>query len=141
MGTCLSWMYFSLLLSLLFFHSQFPFSSSSSSNSQSSALLHFNHSLSLHFILHFLVFVYLITHLDKNIYETVSHHIISYHIIYDKSWTYTPWLRCVASQNCRNFNKFLDFKNRYIHIFQINMTNQVMKESSISFTIIIVVSI
>ncbi|XP_050280468.1 receptor-like protein 9DC1 isoform X3 [Quercus robur] len=47
MGTCLSWKYFSLLLSLLFFHSQFPFSSSFSSNSQCSALLHFNHSLSL----------------------------------------------------------------------------------------------
>ena len=42
---------------------------------------------------------------------------------------------------CRNFNKILDFKNRYIHIFWINMTNQVMKESSISFTTIIVVSI
>ena len=65
----------------LLFHSQFPFSSFSSSNSQSSALLHFNHSLSLHFILHFLVFVYLITHLDKNIYEAVSHHIISFLII------------------------------------------------------------
>ncbi|KAL4611712.1 hypothetical protein ACB092_08G145300 [Castanea dentata] len=48
MGKCLSWKYFSLLLSLLFFHSQFPFSSSLSSNSQCSALLHFNHSLSLH---------------------------------------------------------------------------------------------
>ena len=47
MGKCLSWKYFSLLLSLLFFHSQFPFSSSLSSNSQCSALLHFNHSLSL----------------------------------------------------------------------------------------------
>ncbi|KAK4607799.1 hypothetical protein RGQ29_001567 [Quercus rubra] len=48
MGKCLSWKYFSLLLSLLFFHSQFPFSSSSlSSNSQCSALLHFKHSLSL----------------------------------------------------------------------------------------------
>ncbi|XP_050280197.1 receptor-like protein 9DC1 [Quercus robur] len=47
MGKCLSWKYFSLLLSLLFFHSQFPFSSSFSSNSQCSALLHFNHSLSL----------------------------------------------------------------------------------------------
>ncbi|KAK4607858.1 hypothetical protein RGQ29_001607 [Quercus rubra] len=48
MGKCLSWKYFSLLLSLLFFHSQFPFSSSLSSNSQCSALLHFNHSLSLY---------------------------------------------------------------------------------------------
>ncbi|KAM3740694.1 hypothetical protein ACB098_08G118600 [Castanea mollissima] len=47
MGKCLSWKYFSLLLSLLFFHSQFPFSSSMSSNSECSALLHFNHSLSL----------------------------------------------------------------------------------------------
>ncbi|KAK4607817.1 hypothetical protein RGQ29_001577 [Quercus rubra] len=47
MGKCLSWKYFSLLLSLLFFHSQFPFSSSLSSNSQCSALLHFNHYLSL----------------------------------------------------------------------------------------------
>ena len=47
MGKCLSWKYFSLLLSLLFFHSQFPVSSSLSSNSQCSALLHFNHSLSL----------------------------------------------------------------------------------------------
>ncbi|KAK4607794.1 hypothetical protein RGQ29_001563 [Quercus rubra] len=48
MGKCLSWKYFSLLLSLLFFHSQFPFSSSLSSNSQCSALLHFNRSLSLY---------------------------------------------------------------------------------------------
>ncbi|KAL4611754.1 hypothetical protein ACB092_08G148300 [Castanea dentata] len=47
MGKCLSWKYFSLLLSLLFFHSQFPFSSSLPTNSQCSALLHFNHSLSL----------------------------------------------------------------------------------------------
>ena len=47
MGKCLSWKYFSLLLSLLFFHSQFPVSSSLSSNSQCSVLLHFNHSLSL----------------------------------------------------------------------------------------------
>ena len=47
MGKCLSWKYFSLLLSLLLFHSQLPFSSSLSSNSQCSALLHFNHSLSL----------------------------------------------------------------------------------------------
>ena len=52
-----------------------------------------------------------------------------------------PWLCQVASLNCRNFNKILDFKNRYIHIFWINMTNQVMKESSISFTTIIVVPI
>ena len=36
----------------------------------------------------------------------------------------------MAAPNCRNFNKFLDFKNRYIHIFWINMTNQVMKELS-----------
>ena len=36
----------------------------------------------------------------------------------------------MATPNCRNFNKFLDFKNRYIHIFWINMTNQVMKELS-----------
>ena len=28
-----------------------------------------------------------------------------------------PWLDHVTSPNCRNFNKFLDFKNRYIHIF------------------------
>ena len=49
-------------------------------------------------------------------------------IIYNKSWAQTSWLRQVASSNCRNFNKFLDFKNRYIHIFWINMTNQVMKE-------------
>ena len=54
-----------------------------------------------------------------------------YHIIYNKSWAQTPWLRHVASPNCRNFNKFLDFKNRYIQIFWINMTNQVMKGSSI----------
>ena len=54
-----------------------------------------------------------------------------HHIIYNKSWAQTPWLRQVASPNCRNFNKFLDFKNRYIHIFWINMTNQIMKESSI----------
>ncbi|KAF3945553.1 hypothetical protein CMV_028085 [Castanea mollissima] len=47
MCKCLSWKYFSLPLSLLFFHSQFPFSSSLSSNSQCSALLHFNRSLSL----------------------------------------------------------------------------------------------
>ena len=52
-----------------------------------------------------------------------------------------PWLHQVASPNCRNFNKFLDFKNRYIHIFWINMTNQVMKESSISFKTITAVSI
>ena len=37
----------------------------------------------------------------------------------------------VASPNCKNFNKFLDFKNKYIHIFWINMTNEVMKESNI----------
>ena len=43
---CLSWMYLCLLF-LLFSHSQFPFSSSFPSNSQCSALLHFNHSLSL----------------------------------------------------------------------------------------------
>ena len=30
----------------------------------------------------------------------------------------------MASPNYRNFNKFLDFKNRYIHIFWINLTNQ-----------------
>ena len=47
MGKCLSRKHFSLLLSLLFFHAQFPFSSSLSSNSQCSALLHFNRSLSL----------------------------------------------------------------------------------------------
>ena len=41
------------------------------------------------------------------------------------------WLRQVVSLNCRNFNKFLDFKNRYIHIFWINMTNQVIKENNI----------
>ena len=46
-----------------------------------------------------------------------------------KSWAQTPWLRQVAAPNYRNFLKFLDFKNRYIHIFWINMTNQVMKES------------
>ena len=48
---CLSWKYFCLLY-LLFLHSQFPFplsfSSSLSSNSQCSALLNFNHSLSLY---------------------------------------------------------------------------------------------
>ncbi|KAK4607821.1 hypothetical protein RGQ29_001581 [Quercus rubra] len=47
MGKCLSRKHFSLLLSLLFFHAQFPFSSSLSSNSHCSALLHFNRSLSL----------------------------------------------------------------------------------------------
>ena len=54
-----------------------------------------------------------------------------------------PWLCHMASLNCRNFNKFLDFKNIYIYIYiyRINMTNQVMKESSISFTTITVVSI
>ena len=53
----------------------------------------------------------------------------------------TLWLRHVILPNCKNFNKFLDFKNRYIHNFLINMTNQVMKESNISFTIITIVSI
>ena len=54
-----------------------------------------------------------------------------YHIIYNKSWAQTPWLRQVASPNCRNFNKFLDFKNRYIQIFWINMINQYPKFSCI----------
>ena len=40
----------------------------------------------------------------------------------------TSWLRHVTLPSCKNFTKFLDFKNRYIHIFLINMINQVMKE-------------
>ena len=35
--------------------------------------------------------------------------IILYHIIYNKSWAQTSQLRYVASPNCRNFIKFLDF--------------------------------
>ena len=33
--------------------------------------------------------------------------IISYHILYNKSWAYKPWLRHVASPNCKNFVRFL----------------------------------
>ena len=37
------------------------------------------------------------------------------HIIYNKSWAQTPWLRHVSSPNCRNFNRFL--KNKYNFFF------------------------
>ena len=50
---------------------------------------------------------------------------ISYHIIL--LYIIKVGLRL---RNC-DFNKFVDFKNKYIHIFWINMTNQVIKESNI----------
>ena len=33
----------------------------------------------------------------------------SNYIIYNKSWAQTPWLRQMATPNCRNFIKLLDF--------------------------------